>query len=186
MKTRANLTIDQLTCLGSHVRLSLLAVMRANGSQSLAQLANVLEVRRDRLYYHVHAMEKVGLVVVDSINPAETRPEKIYRLSADEFFFINEEKSRDYEMAIQKVAQHITTTSLTFYENLLLQDAIDFESTLPKFSFASVRLSPEKLVLLKEKVSELIVGAMNDYDADGESLLISALIVPWGTKRRPM
>lgn len=75
---------DQLRALVSPVRQEIFDVLATLGPSSVADLARVLGVSADRLYYHIRKMVEVELLVAGGQRSTTRRDEQIYRLAADD------------------------------------------------------------------------------------------------------
>jgi predicted ArsR family transcriptional regulator len=68
----------QIAALGSPARQEVVDGLQALGPSSIAELGASLGRAPDSLYYHVRALEKVGLVVRAGTRTAGPRPEALY------------------------------------------------------------------------------------------------------------
>jgi len=68
----------QIAALGSPARQEILDGLQAQGPCSIAALAEALGRAPDSLYYHVRALERVGLVVRAGERATRRRPEVLY------------------------------------------------------------------------------------------------------------
>lgn len=73
-------TARELTALESTVRQELVAALELRGPSTVAELAHELARKPESLYYHVRALERVGLVEVAGARPSRTRNRAEYRL----------------------------------------------------------------------------------------------------------
>src|SRR5437870_2803925 len=77
--------LDQMSALASPVRQELLDVLARLGEASLAELATALGRPADGLYYHVRALERVGLVRDAGSRVVAGRRERLVRALAPEY-----------------------------------------------------------------------------------------------------
>src|SRR5262249_61997666 len=75
---------DQLAALASPARVELIDVLTRLGKASLAELAQALGRPADGLYYHVRALEKVGLVKASGSRKVAGRTERLVRAAGRE------------------------------------------------------------------------------------------------------
>lgn len=71
---------DQLEALASPVRMAIVDVFHARGKCAISDVAAVLDVSPNSLYYHVNMLSQVGLLVEDSVRKGKRRSETVYRL----------------------------------------------------------------------------------------------------------
>jgi DNA-binding transcriptional ArsR family regulator len=76
---------DQMAALASPARQELLDALARMGTASLAELAETLGRPADGLYYHVRALEKVGLVRAAGSRKVGRRSERLVRALAPEY-----------------------------------------------------------------------------------------------------
>ncbi|HET7251814.1 MAG TPA: helix-turn-helix domain-containing protein [Gemmatimonadales bacterium] len=76
---------EQLRALVSPVRQELLDVMARMGTVSIAEVAAVLGRPADGLYYHVRALQRVGLVEAAGTRRGGVREEALFRAKAGQF-----------------------------------------------------------------------------------------------------
>jgi hypothetical protein len=76
---------DRLRALVSPARQEVLEVMTRMGAVSLAELGAVLGRPADGLYYHVRALERLGLVVLAGTRRKGRHGEALFRAAAAEF-----------------------------------------------------------------------------------------------------
>jgi DNA-binding transcriptional ArsR family regulator len=77
--------LDQMSALASPVRLELIDALARMGQASLAELAQALGRPADGLYYHVRALQKVGLVRPAGSRTRAGRREAVVRSTAREY-----------------------------------------------------------------------------------------------------
>jgi len=77
--------LDQLSALASPVRQEVLDVLARVGTASLGEVAAALGRPADGLYYHVRALQKVGLVHAAGSRTRAGRREALVRAAAPEF-----------------------------------------------------------------------------------------------------
>jgi helix-turn-helix protein len=76
---------EQLRALVSPVRQELLDVMARMGTVSIAEVAAVLGRPADGLYYHVRALQRVGLIEAAGTRRGGVREEALFRATAGQF-----------------------------------------------------------------------------------------------------
>src|SRR5689334_13072601 len=77
--------LDQLSALASPARVDLIEALTRLGTASLAELAAALGRPADGLYYHVRALEKVGLVAAAGTRRVGGRSERLVRAVGTEY-----------------------------------------------------------------------------------------------------
>src|SRR5690349_18270302 len=77
--------LDQLSALASPARLEVIDTLTRLGAVSLAELAAALGRPADGLYYHVRALEKVGLVAAAGTRVVAGRRERLVRAVASDY-----------------------------------------------------------------------------------------------------
>src|SRR5437868_2035026 len=99
--------LDQMSALASPVRLELLDALARMGQASLAELAQALGRPADGLYYHVRALQRVGLVTAAGTRTRNGRREALVRALAPEYALQYESKSPARARAVNAIVASI-------------------------------------------------------------------------------
>lgn len=175
------LTLRQLECLESPVRIELFGALRALGPSSIRDLGRYVGRRPDTLYYHVRALQDVGLVVVHEQRAAGARREAVYRLKEKPYGFRALREDRAYRASAVRAARNVSRVALRHYARAVaaidrdpgVEDALDFH-------IAFARLPPARLARLKKDLQQLLTDALGDGGEGGERVLAVAILTPVG------
>jgi predicted transcriptional regulator len=91
---------DQLAALGSPVRWAIAESLSVHGPSSVGELAERLGRAPESLYYHIRALSRVGLVLLDHKRKAARRSEAVYRLVAPRLVVESKQRSAKYAEAL--------------------------------------------------------------------------------------
>ncbi len=176
-----DLNKEQLACLESPTKASIVAALRALGQSSVKELSRVTGGRPDSLYYHLRKLAKVGLVQVAKTRPAETRPETLYELTSDVFYMRHEGNSFEYQQSLFRSSKNVVRLVQRHYEDALsrIENEPDLGAAL-RCSFFSGRLSKENLAKFKKEHEELLKRAMATHDPTGEPVMFAGIMAPSG------
>lgn len=173
------LTLRQLECLESPVRIGLFGALRALGPSSVRELARYVGRRPDALYYHVRALQRVGLVVVHERRAAGSRREAVYRLKEKPYVLRSLRGDPAYRASALRAARNASRLALRHYARAV--DTIDddprVEETLD-FHMAFARLDRARLARLKRDLHRLLADALGDGGEGGERVLAVAVLTP--------
>ena len=75
---------EQLILLVSQVRQEILDSVRARGNCSAAEIADDLGLPHDTVYYHLHKLERAGLLINKGKRAAKRRHEEIFNIPGNE------------------------------------------------------------------------------------------------------
>lgn len=89
----------------------MIAAMERLAPCSVRELAEVLEMPPDRLYYHLRKLEAVELVREVEVREASTRPEHVYDLVADHLVVDPHEQSRPFLVALGQMYESALATA---------------------------------------------------------------------------
>lgn len=93
---------DQLTALSSPARCRIVDSLSAHGPSSIREIAARIDRIPESLYYHVRALEKVDLVVLEERRKANRREEAVYRLVAPRLVVDRKQRSPAYKEALAR------------------------------------------------------------------------------------
>ena len=173
MRERLDLSKEQVAAFESPVRATVIMALRSHKALSARELAEIIAVRPDSLYYHLKFLCKVGLVQVQGQRATPTRPEAVYELTAREFYMDNLLQDPEYDWSVYRSARNVTRMALSRYEEALRVSSPENV----RFSFAAGRMSAENLERLKADLRELGRRVLASNDPDGRPVLLTGLIV---------
>ena len=101
-KTYVIRRVEQLAALSSPARCRIAETLSAYGPSSVREIAARIDRVPESLYYHVRALEKVGLVVLDGRRKAGRRQEAVYRLVAPRLVADRKQRSIAYKDALAR------------------------------------------------------------------------------------
>lgn len=175
MVERIDLSRVQVKAFESPVRASVLGLLRARGAMTAKEIAEALRQKPDRLYYHLKALIKLGLVVVSEIRPAETRPETVYGLAAKEFYLTNLARDPEYAWSVLKSTANVQRLALAHYERAM---RADFDDEALRFGFANGRMAHSEIQRLKDDLLELGRRVLASDSPDGRPVMLTTLLTP--------
>lgn len=98
------LSAAQVRCLASPLRTAILSHIRTGGSFTARDLASLMGVPLKRLYYHLHALKKAGLIAVRGTRLNRGQKESSYGRVARRYIIRPDPRDRKYlEAAADKV-----------------------------------------------------------------------------------
>lgn len=175
MRERLDLTKEQVAAFESPLRATLIMVLRSHGALSVREMADVLGVKPDRLYYHINFLSKLELLQVREMRPSDTRPEAVYELSSKEFYMDNLAMDPEYDRSVYRSAKNVSKLAFRRYEQALTDPE---GREIVRFSFAAGRMSEAKLLELKKEMREILRRVLASNDPDGVAVLVTGLVVP--------
>jgi DNA-binding transcriptional ArsR family regulator len=98
-------TVEELKALRSPTRLRLLTLLRRHGEASVSILADRIGIKLESLYYHVHVLQKAGLIVAARERVTGRRPETIYAPVAPHFRIDDKNRDPDFLRALLAMYQ---------------------------------------------------------------------------------
>lgn len=175
MVDRLDLTKEQVRAFESPVRASVLGLLRSRGTMTAREVAEALRLKPDRLYYHLRALMRLGLVLVSEVRPADTKPETVYGLAAKEFYVTNLARDPEYAWSVLKSAANVQRLALSHYERAL---QADFDDAALRFGFANGRMTPDEIKKLKDDLLELGRRVLASNNPDGRPVMLTTLLTP--------
>jgi len=162
--------LETLQLITTEPRIALIELLRKPAS--VAQLAELLEVPRTRLYHHINALEEIGAIVVVDERRAGALNEKVYQVAAKTFQpsekFLEGATPKEQAIAILDSLFSITRTDLL---RAVERNRVDITDSESKRSMMIARhmltLNPERRVELIDRFESLLLEFANDEETDG-------------------
>ncbi len=93
----------QLRAMGSPMRHKILGVLDVLDIAPVSRIAEELDCPAESLYYHIHSLLKVGLIVRAGSQPAGKRPEALYRAVSDNIRIDQSKRTPGFIKAIKDI-----------------------------------------------------------------------------------
>jgi predicted ArsR family transcriptional regulator len=171
---------DQLDALASPVRVALLQHLIAARNASIADLARALGRTPHSLYYHVHALEKAG-VLVRAQKSGGGRSEAVYATAARHIGFPYRPGSKALSRAITRSASAVLRqTERTFHRAIRGGDVRNLErSADAMIKTRRAWLTPRGLARLRRLFSaiETLLESEN-HGLRGRLYLVTSVLAP--------
>jgi DNA-binding transcriptional ArsR family regulator len=157
-------TVEELKALRSPVRLRLLNLLQKLGEASVSILADRVGTKAESLYYHVHVLQKVGLIEVSRQRETGRRPETIYAPVAPHYQIDKRNKDPKFlESLIDLYRTQIRYAGQGIEEALLNEAELPGPRSKTIVEQYEVSLRPFKAERLKR-----LLGTLNDFLADAD------------------
>ncbi|HNQ21536.1 MAG TPA: helix-turn-helix domain-containing protein [Phycisphaerae bacterium] len=111
---------EQVAALGSPVRARIVDVLSSRGPSSVEELATAMGRQPESLYYHVHTLRSVGLLVEHSRRKCRRRMETVYALVAPRLLLDREQRSPAYLKAVADSCAALLRSSARDHRKALL------------------------------------------------------------------
>ena len=93
-------TPAQLRSIASPKRLQIIRALEVIGEGSVKEIATQIGVKKESVYYHVHALVKSGIIVLQGRRSTDRRDEAVYRLKAKSVMVETEHLSKAFLEAL--------------------------------------------------------------------------------------
>ena len=97
----------QIRALASPVRQEIVDALSASGPATVSQLASQVDLRPDRLYFHLSHLERVGLVKRSGSVPSGRRPAAVFTLAGSSLKVTAASPSRAHREAVADVVDGV-------------------------------------------------------------------------------
>jgi len=111
----------QLSALASGTRQEIVDVLPRLGTASVAEIARALDRPPDALYYHLRALEKVGLIESAGSRRTERRQEALYRAIAPQIEVRLEPRSASRDRAATAIVSSAMRMGIRDYKRALTE-----------------------------------------------------------------
>ncbi|MEQ8768469.1 MAG: helix-turn-helix domain-containing protein [Planctomycetota bacterium] len=163
----------QLAEVVSPVRHQILRLLSALGAASARELAEHLGRQAESLYYHLRALEKVGLIEIAEVRRVGRHKEKTYRPIARYLRTDPDQVDPDYLAAMQRSA-----AALLRLTERQLQSALEHQRDAgvtrhPAFRIQQlqVRLKPKVVAELNRRLNDLLQFIAESDDPEARELI---------------
>jgi len=146
-------SLDQVRILAHPVRLKLLEAFAE--PRTTKQAAEALKMPATRLYHHVNALERVGLIRLKSTKPVRGTVEKYYESVAKRIMVGADLFGEKREQLQEAVASVIEEASTDLRDALERADATP-DNLRPLALRAMISASPAQIAALRKKMLELL------------------------------
>lgn len=163
----------QLQALASPLGQQIVWAMERLGPCSVAELGERVGRAPESLYYHVHRLVEVGLVVELAKRKAARRQESVYELVAERIGADPCERAPEYLSALAAVGSAALRAAERSYRRALEPSASDLPSApAPMLMQWSARLSAESARELRRRLQEIddFLTANADASADAAAV----------------
>ncbi|MEI8282789.1 MAG: helix-turn-helix domain-containing protein, partial [Armatimonadota bacterium] len=174
MNDRMNLSKEQLKAFESPIRATVINALRAHGELTVRDLSRIMGREADGLYYHVRHLIALGLVQIQQVRSAETRPEAVYELTAKEFYMDDHTGHPENAWSVFRSAKNVQKLALNHYQSAL-ESGEDEAIESIRFGFSSGRMSKENLEILKRDLIEIGRRVLASNEPDGQPVLLTTL-----------
>lgn len=176
LKKRIVLTAEQIRCLASPARYGVYNALRLLRAASVSELANLMGRSSKGLYYHLGALQKVGLVEVASRRKLAKTEEAVFRATAERVSIGHYGPNRDWaalaSSALRLAEQEVALASAHVTDPERLRRGVNLIR-------ANVRLRPEDARRFEEMLLRAVDFAEGASLPDqGERLAVTLLTVP--------
>ena len=174
-------SLDQVRILANPIRLKLIEAF-AEQPRTTKQAAEALKVPPTRLYHHVNALEKVGLIRLKETKPVRGTIEKYYEAVAKRIIVGADLFSEKREKVEEAVAGVIDEARRDLGEAFDRADATP-QNLLPLALRATVSGSPAQIASLRKKMVELIQNSRKVAKGKGARARITLVFTSELTER---
>lgn len=170
--------IDSATLLRAISQQTRLEIIRhlIEGPLTAEELAQAIGQAKSKLYYHLGELEKFELIEVVETHQKNNLIEKVYRATAS-YYAVERglfSQSHDREIFEQSVTSILDTTAADISKLLQSLAAEDDPGALIYHSHRKIKMSPERLEVLNERLHELMIE-FEDEEAETASILTFVL-----------
>lgn len=179
MSDRVELSAKQIRGLASVPRLSIVASLRANGPQSIGELAEDLATEPKGLYYHVRALEALNLVLPHSTRSTKRRQETVYACSGPAFNVDLSGTDPVRNEAVRALARTIIRQNAKLLDRAIgqLQPSAPERKGL-NLQTINMRLSPKDLAEFEERIIKLQDWAASRTTPEGMRVMVTLFSQP--------
>ncbi len=174
-------SVPRMKALASPVRHQICLVMESLETCSAAEIAAYLSRRPETLYYHLHALERVGIIAPAGTQNTGVREETLYRLRGRHIRIDSEKSSAAFLQAMAKGCRALLRyAERTFVSALRASSGARLrrERAL-RIEQRQVTLSPARLAELNRRLDELHHFLNEESRPDREkAFLITLCIAP--------
>lgn len=170
-------SLDQIKVLADPLRVRILEALCQE--RTTKQVADLLGEKPTKLYHHVDALERVGLIELTRTQPNRGTVEKYYlavarTFRADSRAFLPEQRETNQQTGAlqQMISSFLDTTSAeltALFDPDQDQDAMKTIEEEGIISFLEIRGSTAQLRAIREKLNEIIQSVVDDTTDDGST-----------------
>jgi len=174
--TELSLNREQMACLLSRRRADTMRVLAQSGPSSAAELAEHLEMPEKSVYYHLRALEKVGLILAIGKRAGVKKPQIVYQVVSRRLRVDTPAGEGAAEFAHKQFR-----TLLRRLENLHGKAVpLESESAAIVIQTTEVRLSKEDVAEFRTRMKSLASWAHEKKKDEGMKFSYTAVLLPLG------
>jgi DNA-binding transcriptional ArsR family regulator len=157
-------TVEELKALRSPIRLRILSLLQKLGEASVSILADRIGLKAESLYYHIHILEKRGLIEISRQRETGRRPETFYAPVAPHYRI--DERNKDPKF-LQSLID-LYRTQLRHAENGIAEALLSEADSPGPRSKTLVQQYEVSLRPFKAERLKRLLGTLNDFLADAD------------------
>lgn len=160
--------------MGSPVRQSIIAVLRALGSASISEIAGELDRKPDRLYHHVRLLVKCGLLVRSGERVSGKNREALYSTRPEIYAVDPQQQSGAYVRAQSKVFSVMLFDAAKQYRRAIENGRgdVSLAETL------NVRLTEPQADWLRSEIHRIVDHVRGLEISEGQRYVTFMLVAP--------
>lgn len=179
---------DQVICLASAPRTTIIDRLAADGPMSVDDLARVIGMKQTAVYHHIHKLEAVGLVLATDrrLLPGARKPQTLYSTPAPRMRMAAALGRKELRSGVTRCASAVLRQAdRDFAEGFNLMPVHDGPKRDHGFGRQIARPSPEALEKINKHINAIVELMWQSNTDTGQPIAVSWAISPLSDETNP-